>query len=213
MMPTIGRWVLDEACRQAAGWIRRVGGAHAPAVHVNVSARQLDALGFSEMVLSTLERHRLPPHNLVLELTETYLAEVDEDLLVEFEALARHGIRLAADDYGTGYSPLTRIIEMPVSMIKIDQQFVRGVTTDHRSLAIVSALIELARTLELDVVAEGVETEAHARILHGLGIKLGQGHLWHPAMAATEFEMIIEASVGIVADLGSRLASAGPDRR
>lgn len=195
MMPTIGRWVLDEACRQAAGWIKRVGSANAPGVHVNVSARQLDAIGFGEMVMATLDRHQLPPEKLVLELTETYLAEVDEDLLIEFEALARHGIRLAADDYGTGYSPLTRIIELPVSMIKIDQQFVSAVTTDHRSLAIVSSLTELARTLELDVVAEGVETEAHARVLHELGIHLGQGHLWHPAMRPSDFDKLVDTSL------------------
>jgi len=194
MMPTIGRWVLDESCRQAAAWIGRVGLMNAPAVHVNVSATQLDTIGFGEMVLATLQRHRLPPEKLVLELTETYLAEVDAQLVIELETLSRRGIRLAADDYGTGYSPLTRIVEMPVSMIKIDQQFIRAVTTDHRSLAVVSALTELARNLELDVVAEGVETDEHARILHALGITLGQGHLWYPALSPSDFDRLIDTS-------------------
>jgi len=191
MMVDIGAWVLDEACRQAASWIEQFGVDAAPCVHVNVSARQLDERGFADIALATLRRRGLPPHKLVLELTETYLAEVDESLIAEFEILAGQGVRFAADDYGTGYSPLTRIIELPISMIKIDQRFVRSATDNQRALAVVSSLANLARSLGLEAVAEGVESVDHARVLRDMGIRSAQGHLWYRAMSATAFHALL----------------------
>ncbi|MGZ4769182.1 MAG: putative bifunctional diguanylate cyclase/phosphodiesterase [Ilumatobacteraceae bacterium] len=193
MMSDIGPWVLDQSCRQAAAWVDLFG-ADAPTVHVNVSTRQLDAVSFADSVLATVRRHNLSPRKLVLELTETYLAEVDATLFAQFETLAAHGIGLAADDYGTGYSPLTRITELPVSMIKIDQQFVREIGTDPRSHAVVDSVVSLARTPQLEVVAEGVETRTQARVLQDIGIVLAQGHLWHEAMPAQTITALLRVN-------------------
>jgi EAL domain-containing protein (putative c-di-GMP-specific phosphodiesterase class I) len=187
LMPDLGTWVLDESVRQAAAWIDLLGVDRAPAVHVNVSARQLDVPGFSQVVFDTVERHRLPPHQLVLELTETYLAQVSGGLVAELDALARMGIRIAADDYGTGYSPLTRIVDLPISIIKIDRQFVSPIANARRALGVVTSLVQLASTLDLEIVAEGVETAEQASILTSLGCTTAQGYLWSPAIAPVEF--------------------------
>lgn len=97
------------------------------------------------------------------------------------------GVRLAADDFGTGYSPLTRITELPVRMIKIDKQFIDGITTDPRSLAITTSLVDLARTLGLELVAEGIEHRDQAELLRSLGCKSGQGYLWSRPLPPQEF--------------------------
>ena len=190
MMPALGAWVLDDACRQAASWIARVGES-APAVHANVSARQLDRPGFAAVVIDTLHRHSLPPDHLVLELTETNLAQVTDALVDELESLVELGVQIAADDYGTGYSPLTRITELPIHMIKIDRQFIDAMTTDERALAIVTSLNDLAGTLHLEVVAEGVETKGHAQLLADIGIDIAQGNLWCAAIAPDDFQNMI----------------------
>lgn len=196
LMSKLGTWVLDESCRQGATWPTPVGHAHAPTVHVNVSTRQLDTPGFADLVIETLDRHDLSPTRLVIELTETYLAQIADYLLLELQTLSDLGVRLAADDFGTGYSPLTRITELPVKMLKIDKQFIEAVTTDPRSLAIVSSLVELANTLELDVVAEGIEYAAQADLVHALGCPTAQGHLWHPALPAAEFLALLTTPHG-----------------
>jgi EAL domain-containing protein (putative c-di-GMP-specific phosphodiesterase class I) len=178
IMPELGAWALDRSITEAGKWINAVGIERAPVVHVNVSARQLDQPGFDTMVLATLDRHRFPPTKLILELTETFLAHVSAELVDELRHLHESGVRIAADDFGTGYSPLTRIIELPISMIKIDRQFLWNAVDDPRSQAIVSSLLQLASTLDFDVVAEGVETSEQRDLLRDLDCRLAQGFLW-----------------------------------
>lgn len=193
MMPKLGAWALDRAVSEAAKWINAVGVERAPIVHVNVSARQLDQPGFDTMVLATLDRHRFPPTKLILELTETFLAHVSAELVDELRLLNESGVRIAADDFGTGYSPLTRIIELPISMIKIDRQFVWNAVEDARSRAIVDSLLQLANTLDVDVVAEGVETSEQLDLLHKLDCRLAQGYLWSRPVAPEAFlAMLVE---------------------
>lgn len=187
MMPRLGAWVLDESCRQAMTWPVDPGTGRPPAVHVNVSARQVDAGGFATSVSDALARHGLAPDRLVLELTETYLAELHESMIDELRVIAASGVRIAADDFGTGYSPLTRVTELPVAIIKIDKAFVAGLETDHRAAAIVRCLIDLASTLGLEIVAEGVEGAAQRDLLLDMGCELAQGFLWTPAMPPDEF--------------------------
>jgi EAL domain-containing protein (putative c-di-GMP-specific phosphodiesterase class I) len=197
LMPEIGAWVLDESVRQAARWVDVVGVELSPLVHVNVSPTQLDTPGFADLVLATIDRHGLPAGKLVLELTETFLARVSGALVAEFEALAGHGVRIAADDFGTGYSPLTRLIELPVGMIKIDRDFVAAIPDDRRAHGIVTSLVHLALQLGLDLVAEGIETEAQLAALSELGCPAAQGYYWSPAVPAAEFESMVLAPIAM----------------
>lgn len=187
LMSEIGQWVLDDSVRQAAQWVAMVGEDAAPAVHVNVSARQFERRGFADIVVDTLRRHRLPPELLVLELTETFLAQAGGPLAIEFETLASHGVRLAADDFGTGYSPLTRVLELPIHMIKIDRSFIMDVTSGRRSRAIVAALVTMARNCDLEIVAEGIEEEPQRALLAEMGCGAAQGFLWSPAIEERAF--------------------------
>nr|WP_297429636.1 EAL domain-containing protein [uncultured Actinotalea sp.] len=189
LMPELGAWVLQEACAAAAAWPVPDGGRPV-AVHVNVSARQLEAEGFVDTVRDVLARTGLPPERLVLEFTETHLDEVTEALVEDLVELRQTGIGMAADDYGTGYSPLTRIIELPLTMIKIDRRFVGDMLDDVRSGAVVTTLVRLGQTLGLDVVAEGVETPAQADALAGLGCRHGQGYLWSRPVPAEAFAVL-----------------------
>lgn len=185
-MPALGDWVLREACRLAADWPAPPRG-RAPQVHVNVSARQLEEPGFAGTVQAVLAETGLPADRLVLEVTETYLGEIREALARDLVALRAAGIGLAADDFGTGYSPLTRLVDLPVTMIKIDRRFVADMDHDRRSRAVVTALIGMSASLGLELVAEGVETAAQAAEVRRLGCRHGQGFLWSKAVPDTEF--------------------------
>ena len=189
-MPVLGDWVLRESCRLAATWPDPPGG-RAPQVHVNVSARQLEEPGFAGTVHEVLAMTGLPPDRLVLEVTETYLGEIREALALDLADLRAAGIGLAADDFGTGYSPLTRLVDLPVTMIKIDRRFVADMDHDRRSRAVVTALIGMSASLGLELVAEGVETPGQAAELRRLGCRHGQGFLWSKAVPDAEFRAAI----------------------
>ena len=188
-MPAIGAWVLEESCREAAGWAAPPEG-RAPQVHVNVSARQLEVAGFAALVQRILTETGLAPDRLVLEVTETYLGEIREALARDLADLRSAGIGLAADDFGTGYSPLTRLVDLPVTMIKIDRRFVADMDYDRRSRAVVTAMIGMSASLGLHLVAEGVETARQAAELRRLGCRHGQGFLWSPAVSKDEFRAL-----------------------
>ena len=186
LMPEIGAWVLRRSCELAMTWPGADDGT-GPAVHVNVSARQLDVPGFFDVVREVLTDTGLSPQRLVLEFTETQLDEVSDALLADLAELRSAGIGLAADDFGTGYSPLTRITELPLTMLKIDRRFVGAMLDDVRSQAIVTTLVRLSESLGLALVAEGVETEAQAAALRLVGCPTAQGYLWSRPLPAAGF--------------------------
>jgi EAL domain-containing protein (putative c-di-GMP-specific phosphodiesterase class I) len=173
----LGRRVLDESCRMAASWSAALGPA-APAVHVNVSGRQLETGNLSEDVLRALERYDLPPHRLVLELTETTMPRVTHSLRGDLQRLRDLGVRIAIDDLGTGYSSLSRLTELPVDVLKVDLAFVAGLGVDPSCDAVVRAVLSLGSALGLSVVAEGVETAEQADLLRRYGCDTVQGHLF-----------------------------------
>jgi diguanylate cyclase (GGDEF)-like protein len=193
LLPELGAWALDRSISHAKQWIDMLGTERAPIVHVNVSARQLDQPGFARVVIDTLSRHDFPADKVVLELTETFLARVGPELVEELETLDRLGVRIAADDFGTGFSPLTRVLELPISMIKIDRQFIASAVTDERALGIVATLLQLAAALEIDVVAEGVETAEQLEVLRRLGCRSAQGYLWSRPVPGDEFVATLAA--------------------
>jgi diguanylate cyclase (GGDEF)-like protein/PAS domain S-box-containing protein len=177
LMLSIGRRVLEESCRLAATW-RESLGELAPAVHVNVSGRQLESGNLTEDVTAALRRHGLPPSQLVLELTETHMPMIAHSLRADLDVLRGIGIRLAIDDLGTGYSSLSRLTELPVDMLKIDLSFVRRLGQDAGCDAVVRAILGLGDSLGFPVVAEGVETAEQAELLIEYGCEVGQGYLY-----------------------------------
>jgi len=171
----VGGWVLDEACRQAASWS---GNGQAAAVSVNLSARQLSRPDLVETVADALESSGLNPDRLWLEITESVLME-DADMAVRaLERLRALGVHLCVDDFGTGYSSLAYLRRFPVDALKVDQSFVAGLGRDPEDSAIVEAVVSMAHSLRLSVVAEGVETDEQLARLRELGCELAQGFLF-----------------------------------
>jgi EAL domain-containing protein (putative c-di-GMP-specific phosphodiesterase class I) len=162
----IGAWVLKVACRQAAAWRRQ--GNTGLCVAVNASVREIQAPGFLELVTTALSEAELDPRALEIELTES-AAMRDPELSADvLNRLHQMGVRLAIDDFGAGYSSLMRLREMPISVLKIDRFFVRDIVSSARDRAIVGAVVAMAHSLGLTVVAEGVETEAQLDALKDL---------------------------------------------
>lgn len=183
----IGRWVIQAACHQLAAWARHPGTAHL-LLAVNVSALQVAEPDFVDTVLHCLAQAGADPRKLVLELTETLLAGDMESVIVKMKALRTKGINFALDDFGTGYSSLSYLKQMPIEQLKIDQSFVRDILLDHNDSIIAKAIIALARSMELGVIAEGVESEAHRKVLTAEGCLNQQGYLFGHPMPASEFE-------------------------
>jgi diguanylate cyclase (GGDEF)-like protein/PAS domain S-box-containing protein len=178
----LGRWVLEEACRQAKGWQERCDPP--PFVSVNLSVRQCGDPDLLADVTATLERTGLPPGQLQLEVTETVVMGRDGEPLAALRALADLGVRIAIDDFGTGYSNLAYLRSLPVQELKLAGPFLEGLRgpaePDPLDWKIVSSLVGLAHALDLTVTAEGVETAAQAERLGEIGCDAGQGWYFAP---------------------------------
>ncbi|CAJ0688996.1 putative bifunctional diguanylate cyclase/phosphodiesterase [Ralstonia holmesii] len=178
----LGAWVLDEACRQMAQWHRE--GRTAWTVAVNLSALQFGHAALIDTVRDTLARHALDPRSLTLEITEsTAMRDVDASLQI-LQQLDAMGVRISIDDFGTGYSSLLYLKRLPASELKIDRGFVRDLAHDTEDAAIVSAIVALGQTLNLRIVAEGVETAEQQAFLTRLGCHSLQGYLLGRPMTA-----------------------------
>ncbi|SAL42543.1 response regulator receiver modulated diguanylate cyclase/phosphodiesterase [Caballeronia udeis] len=178
----IGEWVLDEACRQMSVW--RNAGREDWTMAVNLSALQFRHISLIQTVRDTLERHALEPRCLLLEVTEsTAMHDVDASLRI-LEELHDLGVRISIDDFGTGYSSLLYLKRLPASELKIDRGFIRELARDTEDAAIVSAIVALGQTLNLIIVAEGVETLAQQEFLTRLGCDSLQGFLLGRPMSA-----------------------------
>ena len=180
----IGDYVLRHACMEAAAW--RAKGLEIP-VAVNVSAMQFERDGFSETVLEALADAGLPPHLLELELTESIAMENPERVIEQVQPLRDRGVRFAIDDFGTGHSSLAYLTRMPFDVFKIDQSFVRNMTTDKHSRIVVETILAMAKSLKLETVAEGVETPDQMHMLRAQGATLAQGFLFGRPMPVVDF--------------------------
>jgi EAL domain-containing protein (putative c-di-GMP-specific phosphodiesterase class I)/GGDEF domain-containing protein len=176
----LGRWVLLEACCAAMRWPARDGVA--PLLRVNVSARQFEQAGLINDVQLALTESHLPPERLCLELTETMLLREQDAAAKTLARIRALGVRVALDDFGSGYCSLNYLKHLPIDTLKIDRGFVAGLPQDHADLAIVRAVSQLANSLGIDVVAEGVETPAQADCLRDCGVHGAQGWLYSPAI-------------------------------
>jgi len=181
----IGDWVLAQAVRQAAAW--RAAGWDFP-VSINVSALQFQQADFIERVASTLSAVGLPPNRLELELTESILIHDAEDALHRLKALDQLGVLMSIDDFGTGYSSLAYLKRFPIDRLKIDRSFIRSLPGDTGDVAIVNAIVQMARAMQLRVIAEGVETEPQRQFLLDAGCHEFQGFLYSPALDVPAFE-------------------------
>lgn len=171
----VGDWVLESAMRQMKQWLDEGRGDFRMAV--NVSPQQLEDPGFVDNLRRLLDLTKLPARNLELEITESVLIEHSVKSLSLIDAVQRLGVRLAMDDFGTGYASLAYLVNYPIHTLKIDKSFVGDLTRSTKHRAIVTAVVGLGRSLGLEVVAEGVETLAQLEALRGLGCQCIQGHL------------------------------------
>ncbi|GAA0435913.1 EAL domain-containing protein, partial [Actinoplanes campanulatus] len=182
----MGRWVLEEALRTVAEWRRILPAGQAPYVSVNVSVRQFRESGFVEQVRAALTHTGVPPHGLILEITETLLVKDDERIWTDLGVLREMGIRIAIDDFGTGYSSLGYLRQRPIDIIKIDKTFIDDMVSSPQPMALVSGIVSLAQSLGLTVIAEGIESPTHREVLVRLGCPLGQGFLFSSPLGPTE---------------------------
>jgi diguanylate cyclase (GGDEF)-like protein/PAS domain S-box-containing protein len=177
----LGLTMLEQSCELLAR-LRDLGIPAPVRVSVNVSPSQLDDPEFPRDVAETLWRHGVAPGSICLELTESALVPDDQVLIERLHVLKRLGVRLAIDDFGTGYSSFAYLTQFPIDVLKLDRALVTELHDDQRRLAVAGSIIGLASTLDISVVAEGVETEAERAALAELGCALGQGFLWSRAV-------------------------------
>jgi EAL domain-containing protein (putative c-di-GMP-specific phosphodiesterase class I) len=168
----LGAWVLETACRAAAGWTNPVK------IAVNLSPTQFRNGNIVSVVEEALRKSGLDPERLELEVTENLWIQNTDTVLTQLRRLRRIGVSIALDDFGTGYSSLSHLWKFPFDTVKIDQSFVRGMETEPKAAAIVNTIMALGRTLDLTITAEGVETAEQARILREAGCDQAQGFLF-----------------------------------
>jgi diguanylate cyclase (GGDEF)-like protein/PAS domain S-box-containing protein len=190
----IGRWTLDTACRQARAW--QDGGLPPVSIAINVSAVELRGKDFLSNVRQILEQNRLEPRFLELELTETFMMQDWRSTAEILRALKSLGVRIALDDFGTGYSSLSYMRRFPIDALKIDQSFVRDMTSDADDASIVSAVINMGRSLNMGVIAEGIQTRDQLEFLRDRQCPEGQGFYFGAPVPAAELTELWSGAVG-----------------
>jgi diguanylate cyclase (GGDEF)-like protein len=188
IMP-LGEWVLEEACRQCAEWTG--SGLFDGVMAINLSAVQLKQQNFLEALTSALERSQVPPSSMEFEIAEAVVMERSGAMPITLERIHELGVRLIIDNFGSGSTSLARLARAPVDALKIDRSFVRDVDQNAKSAGIVEAVIHLAKSLGLDVRAEGVERVGQRRFLQARGCTHLQGHYFAPAVPATAIESML----------------------
>ena len=187
----IGAWIMREACRQTAEWQRTIPAMKALSISVNLSAKQLMHPNLSAQVAEILAETQLEARNLKLEVTESMVMENSDQALAVISELHRLGTSVSTDDFGTGYSSLSYLHRFPFDRLKIDRSFVSKMDADQKSEAIVRTILLLAQNLNIEVVAEGIETARQLKTLRGLGCKTGQGYIFSkPLDAATTARLL-----------------------
>ena len=189
LIAPLGEFVLRQACRQAREW--QLQGVVELRVSVNLSVHQLRQGNLVSLVRQVLDETDLAPELLELELTESHLLDNVENVISTFQQLRDLGVKLAIDDFGTGYSSLSYLKRFPVDYVKIDQTFVRDLSVGGEDAAITRAIIAMAHSLDLKVVAEGVETQAQMDFLRAQRCDELQGFLISPPLPAEQFAQLL----------------------
>jgi diguanylate cyclase (GGDEF)-like protein len=201
----IGNWVLREACQQARAWVE--AGLPFGTMAVNISAMQLREKSFLDTVFAILKDTGLDPSSLELELTESVLMKHAESTASILKTLRNTGVQLAVDDFGTGYSSLSYLRKFPIDALKIDQSFVRQITTVPDETIIVEAVISMGRSLKLRVVAEGVETQDQLAFLQSHQCDEAQGYYFSRPVPPHQFANMLETSLREAAKDSGRVVS------
>ncbi|WRZ96272.1 aminotransferase class I/II-fold pyridoxal phosphate-dependent enzyme [Streptomyces sp. NBC_01007] len=192
----LGAWVLTNATIDIAGLQRMADPRDPPYVSVNVSARQFRDTGFLAKVRKALETPGLAPGSLQLELTETVLMRRDAQIQAMLYSLKDLGVHIAVDDFGSGYSSLRYLRDFPVDVLKIDKTFIDDIALDTRQVALVEGIVNLADTLGIQVIAEGIEDQAQRDLLAGMGCRFGQGFLFARPMTMQQSEFLLRQRNG-----------------
>jgi EAL domain-containing protein (putative c-di-GMP-specific phosphodiesterase class I) len=182
----LGNWIVEAACQQLVKWAESPATANLN-LAINVSARQFQHAAFVEQMLDTLQKTGANPQRLKLELTESMLIDNPQDMIIKMDALKARGIKFSLDDFGTGYSSLSYLKRLPINELKIDKSFVNDILTDPNDAAIARMVIRLAQSMELVVIAEGVETKAQRDWLEQEGCYRYQGYYFGKPMPAEDF--------------------------
>ncbi|WP_375408346.1 putative bifunctional diguanylate cyclase/phosphodiesterase [uncultured Methylobacterium sp.] len=189
---SLGGWIVAEACRQAAYW--RAMGLPPLRVAVNLFDSHLREGTLAQEIMGCLARHHLPPGSLEIEVTERIALQADNSILDPIRELHRQGVAIAFDDFGTGYASLSSLKRFPLTRLKIDRSFVRDIDTDGHDAEIVRAILGMAESFGLDVIAEGIETPAQEAVLRRMGCAEGQGYLYGKAMAPSAIAALLKRS-------------------
>ncbi|WP_019905815.1 EAL domain-containing protein [Methylobacterium sp. 77] len=188
---SIGSWIVEDVCRQSAAW--RADGLPPLRLAVNLFEAHLRKGTLAAEVMAALTRHAVPPHLLEIEVTERIALQNDDSVLDPLRELHGHGVSIAFDDFGTGYASLSSLKRFPLTRLKIDRSFVRDILTDRHDAEIVRAVLGMAQSFGLDVIAEGIETAEQDTMLRMMGCREGQGYLYGRAMQADALAALITA--------------------
>jgi EAL domain-containing protein (putative c-di-GMP-specific phosphodiesterase class I) len=186
----IGQWVIETACAQIKTWQNSLLTQHLQ-LAINVSARQFRQDDFVKQVADILQRHAVSPNLLKLELTESLVLENIGSTITKMQELGKIGVQFAMDDFGTGFSSLSYLTQLPLDQLKIDQSFVRNIAVKSTDTIIVQAIIGMTINLGIDVIAEGVETEEQHAFLEQTGCSVCQGFLFSKPVPLEEFEALL----------------------
>ena len=186
LIVSIGKWVIEEACRQHQDWVE--SGLEPLRISVNISAMQFYQKDFCEMIKNILNETGMSPAYLELELTESMFMQDVETVVKTLQDLHAFGVKLAIDDFGTGYSNLSYLRRFPIDRLKVDQSFIRGIENEPVNLEIVKTIAALAKSMSLELVAEGVETETEMQIAQSSGCGFVQGYKFSKPLSAQNFQ-------------------------
>ncbi|HYQ71788.1 MAG TPA: EAL domain-containing protein, partial [Gammaproteobacteria bacterium] len=193
----ISEWLVHETCRQGKLWLNKY--AQSMTMAINISAVHLSGHNLEGLIASTLKRSGYDPQYLEMELTESSILSDPDQAIRTLVNIQRMGLKTSLDDFGTGYSSLNYLMRLPINRLKIDRSFIQNLDKDGRSISIVSAIISMAHSLNLEVIAEGVELESHIRLLRRMNCDILQGYYIAKPMSAADFEQLLANSRRIIA--------------
>jgi diguanylate cyclase (GGDEF)-like protein len=183
----LGNWVLDQACYQLKKW---EGKSTIKSISINISPKQLHQKLFVEQIISVVSNYKIKPERITLELTETVLFDNQKVLIRKLQELRKHGIKISLDDFGTGYSSLAYLQKLPIDELKIDKMFIDNLTPEKPSQYVIKAILTLAKSMDIELIVEGIETKQQFEILKELGVKYFQGYYFAKAQTAKELNQL-----------------------
>jgi EAL domain-containing protein (putative c-di-GMP-specific phosphodiesterase class I) len=181
MMPKLNQWVLTEACRQMAQW--RDSGLVVPHMSVNIFPVAFRDRAIIDLIQSLLEKHGLLPSCLTLEVTEDVILDATDNVISVITEVRQLGVSLSIDDFGTGYSSLSYLLRLPVNTIKLDKSFIDDIEKSESARTLAQSIAGICKSLQLNIVAEGVETDAQLEILRDQGYQIAQGYCFSRPLA------------------------------